>query len=33
MSALPLETFTVETFSEHLGSTFRVYPSAGGPTL
>jgi pimeloyl-ACP methyl ester carboxylesterase len=26
-----LETFTAETFSEHLGTTFRIYPSAESP--
>lgn len=25
-----LEDFTVRTFSEHLGSTFRVYPNPSG---
>lgn len=26
-----LESFTVQTFSEHLGSTFRVYPDSSTP--
>ncbi len=26
-----LENFTVRTFSEHLGDTFRIYPDAATP--
>jgi hypothetical protein len=26
-----LENFTIETFSEHLGSTFRIHPDSSPP--
>ncbi len=26
-----LESFTVQTFSEHLGSTFKIYPDSSNP--
>ena len=26
-----LESFTLQTFSEHLGSTFRIYPDSSNP--